>query len=183
MKIRVAVPTYPLALLLALAVLAAAALILLPSSASARPLVGKDGKIHACYKWKGKKKGAIRVVRSAKVRCKRKWKKVSWHARPAGAPVAVPGPPGPQGEKGLPGVVDTATVEQLEGKISELVDRVETLEGMVGSLCTQAEQLNDQTTALGSTMSSFNTVLSTLLVGFSPVSVPTALPSFSCPAP
>lgn len=136
MKIRAAVlPSRPV-LVLALATLAMAALTLLPSSAPAAPLVGKDGKIHACYKWKGKKKGTLRVVRSRKVRCPRKWKKVSWHARVPTVPsvVAPPGPPGPQGERGLPGVVDPATVEQLESKISELVTRVEQLEAVVSTL-------------------------------------------------
>lgn len=136
MKIRAAAPTGRPVLLLVLAALATAILILPPSSASAAPLVGKDGKIHACYKWKGKRKGTLRVVRSRKVRCPRKWKKVSWYARVPSVPsvATVPGPPGPQGEKGLPGVVDPATVEQLEGKISELVTRVEQLETLVSTL-------------------------------------------------
>lgn len=136
MKIRAAAPPSRFVLMLALALLATVALTLLPSSASAAPLVGKDGKIHACYKWKGKKKGALRVVRSAKVRCPRKWKKVSWYARVPTIPsvVAPPGPPGPQGEKGLPGIVDPATVEQLESKISELVTKVEQLETLVSTL-------------------------------------------------
>ncbi|HKH64730.1 MAG TPA: hypothetical protein VKA35_04640 [Solirubrobacterales bacterium] len=51
----------------------------------------------------------------------------------------------------------------------------------VGALCEQAEDLTDQTTALGGTLTSLNTVLNAVLIGFSPVSVPTALPSFSCP--
>lgn len=137
MKIRAAVPTGRLVLVLALASLVMAAATLLPSSAPAAPLVGKDGKIHACYKWKGKKKGALRVVRGRKVRCPRKWKKVSWYARPPqAAPTAVgpQGPPGPQGERGAPGIVDPAAVEQLEGKISELVTRVEQLETLVSTL-------------------------------------------------
>jgi hypothetical protein len=136
MQIRAAVPTSRLVLMLVLALLAAMALTLLPSSAPAAPLVGKDGKIHACYKWKGKKKGALRVVRSRKVRCPRKWKKVSWYARVPSVPSAIapPGPAGPQGEQGAPGIVDPATVEQLEGKISELATRVEQLETLVSTL-------------------------------------------------
>lgn len=137
MKIRAAVPSGRLVLMVALALLAAMALTLLPASpAAAAPLVGKDGKIHACYKWKGKKKGALRLVRHRKVRCPRKWKKVSWYAAAPTVPSvpAIPGPPGPQGERGLPGVVDPATVEQLEGKISQLTTKVEQLETLVSAL-------------------------------------------------
>src|SRR3954465_9798326 len=64
------------------------------SPASAAGIVAKDGKIHACYKAKGKGKGTLRVVRSAKGKCPKRWKKVSWYAS---------GPAGPQGEAGSPG--------------------------------------------------------------------------------
>ncbi|HEU4461070.1 MAG TPA: collagen-like protein [Solirubrobacterales bacterium] len=156
------------------------------STASAAPPVAKDGKIYACYKAKGKGKGTLRLVRNGKVRCPRKWKKVSWYASglpgpgliaPRG-PAGPKGDPGPQGEKGTAGNV---VVENLESKVSELLNRVEALEGTVVSLCAQTELLNDQTTALGSTLGSLNTVLDTLLLGFSPIEVPTALPNFSCP--
>lgn len=178
------------------------------ATASAAPPVAKDGKIYACYKAKGKGKGTLRLVRSGKARCPRKWKKVSWYANGGpGSPgvVAPPGPAGPkgdagpQGEKGAPGTAGNVVVESLEDKVTELLTKVESLEGIlngvtntdllgaidavpaVGALCEQAEDLTDQSTALGSTLSSLNTVLSPLLLGFSPVSVPTALPSFSCP--
>lgn len=155
------------------------------ATASAAPPVARDGKIYACYKWKGKGKGTVRLVRNGKVRCKRKWKKVSWYANGKGlhAPgvIAPPGPPGPQGEQGPPGTAGNVVVEDLEDKVNELLNRVETLEGTVVALCAQTELLNEQTTALGATLGSLNTVLTPLLLGFSPVSVPTALPSFSCP--
>lgn len=155
------------------------------ATASAAPPVARDGKIYACYKWKGKGKGTVRLVRNGKVRCKRKWKKVSWHAKGAGYGFGVPiaGPAGPQGEQGPPGTAGNVVVEDLEDKVSELLNRVETLEGTVVALCAQTELLNEQTTALGATLGSLNTVLTPLLIGFSPVSVPTALPSFSCPTP
>jgi hypothetical protein len=155
------------------------------ATASAAPPVARDGKIYACYKWKGKGKGTVRLVRNGKVRCQRKWKKVSWYAKGSpGVPVLVapPGPVGPQGPQGEKGTASNVVVEDLEDKVSELLNRVETLEGTVVALCAQAELLNDQTTALGTSLGSLNTVLNTLLIGFSPVSVPTALPSFSCPS-
>lgn len=190
-------------LLLPLALLA---FLMFGATASAAP-IAKDGKIYACYKAKGKGKGTLRLVRSGKARCPRQWKKVSWYASlktfgpgpnphgPAG-PAGPKGDTGPQGEKGTAGNV---VVESLEDKVTELLTKVESLEAVlkgvtntdllgaieavpaVGALCEQAEDLTDQTTALGSTLSSLNTVLNPLLLGFSPVSVPTALPSFNCP--
>lgn len=170
------------------------------STASAAPPVARDGKIHACYKAKGKGKGTLRLVRNGKVRCPRKWKKVSWYARGLNVGPAVPGasgPAGPRGEQGAPGAADTAVVQQLEGKVSELLTKVASLETILAGvtnadllnaidavplLCNQAEALTDQTTALGTTLGSLNTLLNTLLIGFSPVQVPTALPDFSCPS-
>jgi hypothetical protein len=178
------------------------ALLLGSASASGAPLVAKDGKIHACYKAKGKGKGTLRVVRSAKVRCPKKWKKVAWYAAGQPGPRGEAGPAGatgPSGDRGLPGTAGNVVVEQLEDKVSELLTKVQSLEAVlkgitntdlknaialgpvVTSLCVQGEELTDQTTALGSTLGSLNTVLGTLLVGFSPVTVPTALPPFSCP--
>jgi hypothetical protein len=174
--------------------------------ASAAPLVGRDGKIHACYKFKGKAKGTLRVVHSAKVRCPRQWKKVAWSATvPAGAPGAqgAPGPsgePGAKGEIGLPGTAANVVVEDLEKQVNELLTKVQSLESVlagvnneqltkaigavpvVETLCTQTKKLNEQSTALGTSMGALNTVLEPLLLGFSPVTVPTALPAFTCPA-
>ncbi|HET9197549.1 MAG TPA: collagen-like protein [Solirubrobacterales bacterium] len=175
------------------------------ATASAAPPVAGDGQIHACYKAKGKGKGTLRLVRNGKVRCPRKWKKVSWYAVGSAPVPGAPGPagpkgdPGPEGKQGAPGVEGNVVVKELEDKVTELLTRVQTLEGIlsgvtnaellnaigavpvVGALCEQAEDLTDQTTALGTTFGSLNTVLDTLLLGFSPISVPTALPSFSCP--
>lgn len=188
-------------LLLPLALLA---FLVFGATASAAP-IAKDGKIYACYKAKGKGKGTLRLVRSGKARCPRQWKKVSWYAN--GGPgnpglVAPPGPAGPKGDTGPQGEKGTAgnvVVTELEDKVTELLTKVQSLETVlngvtnsellgaieavpaVGALCEQAEDLTDQTTALGSTLGSLNTVLSPLLIGFSPVSVPTALPSFNCP--
>jgi hypothetical protein len=187
-----------LSLLVLLSVLAFAA------TASAASPVAKDGKIHACYKAKGKGKGALRLVRNGKVRCPRKWKKVAWYAAaPSSTTVQGPqgpqGDPGPEGKQGVPGVEGNIVVKELEDKVTELLTKVKSLEAIlegvtnaellnaiglapvVGALCEQTEDLNGQTTALGTTFGSLNTVLNTLLIGFSPVSVPAALPSFSCP--
>jgi hypothetical protein len=181
--------------LLAFALLAAGA-----APASAHLLLAKDGRIHACYKAKGKGKGTIRVVRNNKVRCPRKWRKVSWVATSL---QGVPGPQGaqgPQGDRGQPGLAGVVSVEELESKVGELLTRVESLEGIlkgitnaslkeaigaipvVESLCGEAEELNEQTTALGNTLGSLGSVLEVALLAFKAPTVPTALPSFSCPS-
>src|SRR5690348_11143789 len=100
------------------------------ATASAAGPVAKDGKIHACYKAKGKGKGTLRLVGSGKARCPRGWKKASWYAN--GAPgnpglIAAPGPAGPKGDtgpegkQGLPGVEGNVVVEELEDKVTELL--------------------------------------------------------------
>ena len=156
-------------------------------SADAAGLIAKDGKIHACYKWKGKRKGALKVVRGPKVRCPRKWKKVAWYASPRPGPQGATGAPG---EKGATGTAGNVVVEELEGKVSELLAKVEALEiaianlaaieAAVNSLCTQAstvtDQLNEVEGALGGL--SLNTLLAVVLE-IPPL--PGALPSYSCP--
>lgn len=162
------------------------------STASAASPIAKDGKIHACYKAKGKGKGTMRLVRNGKVRCPRKWKKVAWYASaPSGpATIAVPGPAGPQGERGPSGTAGNVVVEGLETKVSELLTKVTNLENalanlagleaVVGSLCTQTETLTDQLNALENVVGGIklNTILAVLLE--IPV-LPGALPSYICP--
>ena len=123
----------PLLMLLALC-----AFILFTSSpASAAGIVAKDGKIHACYKAKGKGKGTLRVVRSAKAKCPKKWKKVAWYAS---GPPGPQGPQGPQGQagatgatgatgaQGAPGRNENVVVNELEDKVTELLTKVQSLE-------------------------------------------------------
>src|SRR3954447_15865179 len=118
-----------------LAVLCAlAALVLTSASASGASLVARDGRIHACYKAKGRGKGTLRVVRSAKVKCPRKWKKTSWYASGPAGPEGAAGSPGGNGEtgtnggSGLPGTTGTVTVKSLEDKVTELLNKVQSLE-------------------------------------------------------
>jgi len=196
-----------------LLLLALCAFVLCTSTpASAASLVGSDGKIHACYKVKGKAKGTLRVVRSAKTKCPKKWKKVAWY---------VSGPAGPQGESGsnggggetgtngssgLPGTPATATVvKQLEGKVTELLNKVtsletvlkgidntqlkeaiagiaktEALESAVGSLCSQASALTSKSGELGTALGGLSAVVDTLTLMGLP-SIPAPLSPFSCP--
>ncbi len=198
----------PVSRALAIAALALLSMLLLAVAtsqpAAAAPLVGKDGRIHACYKAKGKAKGTLRVVRGAKVRCPRGWKKTAWNA--AGAPGAAgengaaggdgqPGSGGGTGATGTAGV--SAKVTSLESQVSELLTKVKGLEGIlagvnneqllkaiaavpiVGELCGQTKKLNEQTTALGTTLSGLSVVVDALTILGLPA-VPLALPSFTC---
>jgi len=178
---------------------ALAALVLTSASASGASLVAKDGKIHACYKAKGKGKGTLRVVRSAKVKCPKRWKKTAWYAQaPAGPAAAVgpAGPTGPQGEKGSPGTAGNVVVEGLEGKVTELLEKVESLEAILKgvtngellaaiadtkALCTQVSTLTDQLNLVEEALGglSLNTLLA---VALEIPLLPGALPSFSCPS-
>ncbi len=178
--------------------------------ASAAPLVGKDGKIHACYKVKGKAKGTLRVVRSARVRCPRRWKKVAWTA--AGSAAALTenggaGQPGGTGATGLTGA--TPNVADLESKITELQTKVTELLGKVGSLesvlagvtneqllktigavpvvealCTQSTVLTERSNTLSTAIAGLG--LNATLIGLGGAlnipALPTALPAFLCPA-
>jgi hypothetical protein len=165
------------------------ALLLGSASASGASLVAKDGKIHACYKAKGKGKGTLRVVRSAKVRCPKKWKKTSWYAAGQPGPRGETGPAGATGapgDRGLPGTAGNVVVEELEDKVSELLTRIEGLEDLiptVQSLCTQAETLTTQVNAVESAVEGLglNAVLTTLGGVLEIPTLPGALPSFSCP--
>lgn len=126
--------------------LALCAFVLLTSSpASAAGIVGKDGKIHACYKAKGKGKGTLRVARSAKAKCPKKWKKVSWYASGPAGPQGASGSPGANGEtgtngsSGLPGTNSTGTVvtKGLEDKVTELLTKVQSLESILNGINNQ----------------------------------------------
>ncbi len=174
--------------------------------ASAAPLVGKDGKIHACYKAKGKAKGTLRVVRGAKVRCPRGWKKTAWNAsgQSGGAgeqgSFGEPGSPGGTGANGGNGAPGTAAkVSSLESKVSELLTKLKSLESIlagvtnanlkeaigtvpaVAALCGQASQLNSQTASLGSAIGALDTVLAVAFPLLDLPAAPVALPPFSCP--
>jgi hypothetical protein len=196
---------------LALAVLVSSTLLLGTSSAAAG-VVARDGKIHACYKAKGKGKGTLRVVRRAKAKCPKRWKKVAWSVAGTPGPQGEAGargetgPAGAQGIQGLPGRNENVVVNELEDKVTELLTKVQSLEAIlkgvsntqlkeaiaavakvealettVGSLCTQTGALTTQANSLLGSMEGLNTILDTLLVAFTPPSLPAPLGSFSCP--
>jgi hypothetical protein len=197
----------PLLLLLALCAFA----LVSSAPAAAAGIVANDGKIHACYKAKGKGKGTVRLVRSAKVKCPKRWKKASWYASGQPGPQGKAGGPGNPGEtgtnggSGLPGTTGTVTVKGLEDKVTELLTKVQSLETILKGISN--EQLKEaiagiaktealeaavgslctQATALTSKSGELGTALGALSTILDPLtvmvlpSIPTALDPFSCP--
>jgi hypothetical protein len=182
---------------LSLASLAVAAVLLsvLVAGAVAAP-PGKDGKVHACYRVKGKPKGALRVVRSAKARCRRGERKLTWTLAGAPGPAGTAGS-GQQGQAGADGSVSSSILEE---KVSALTTRVQNLESVLqgvtnlelteavnavpvlATLCDQATALTAQTGLLGDAIEGLS--LNALLTGLGGVlqipTLPAALPAFSC---
>ncbi|HET8813338.1 MAG TPA: hypothetical protein VFM51_00095 [Solirubrobacterales bacterium] len=167
---------------LLVALIGTAGLLLLSSSTvSAKFPIAKNGKIHACYKAKGKKRGQLRMFRGARVSCPKKWRRISWYAT---NPAGVPGSAGPQGQSGTAGNV---AVEQLEDRVDQLLTRVEQLETLVptvAALCTQAATLTNQVDNFGEALGDMklNAVLTTLGGVLEVPTLPGAMGAFSCPS-
>ena len=116
---------------LALAMFAAVALwAAAPGAAGAAKLVGKDGKVYACYKAKGKAKGAVRLV-PKKGKCKRGEKKISWGSVGPAGESGQGGENGSSGESGAAGETGTAGVKGLESKVQSLTSKVTALESVL----------------------------------------------------
>jgi len=114
-----------------LVLLAAAALCAaLATDVGAAKLVGKDGKVYACYKAKGKTKGAVRLV-AKKGHCKRGEKKISWSAAGPAGESGQSGENGSGGESGSAGETGAPGVKGLEGKVQSLTSKVASLESVL----------------------------------------------------
>jgi hypothetical protein len=110
------------------AIVLAALLLVFAPAASAHKIVGHDGMIHACYKVKGKPKGAMRVVRG-RAKCRRGERKVAWRVQ---GPAAQTGATGATGSPGA-----DAAIAALSERLDALTARVEKLEAIVGAVCSQ----------------------------------------------
>ncbi|HEY5941476.1 MAG TPA: hypothetical protein VIT89_01270 [Solirubrobacterales bacterium] len=129
-----------------IALLAAAAMLLvgLCGSASAARSIGKGGTLQACYKVKGKQKGAMRVVPTG-TRCKKGERKLAW--KMAGAPGqtgatgasggsgSTTGQNGTNGGSGTNGTNGTnGNTATLESKIAGLNLKIDGLEKVLDGL-------------------------------------------------
>jgi hypothetical protein len=192
--------------LLGCAAVGAIVLLAAPAAAPAAK-IGTDGTIHACYKAKGKPKGAVRVVRAGKP-CKRKRgeRPLSWSVAPTGGGTvsndnvyALLGYIQQQQTEivslqtqleAVEGVLDGVTNGELTGAISklegitgtELGDAVAAVPS-VAALCTHVSTVTTQVDALRTVISGLG--LNGVLTGLGGVlnipALPAALGAFSCP--
>jgi hypothetical protein len=115
---------------IALALLAAAALcaaVIVGEASGA--LVGKDGRVYACYKAKGNRKGAVRLV-AKKGKCHKGEKKVSWGVSGPSGENGSNGENGAGGEGGAGGEKG-ATAQGLEKQVQSLTAKVTSLESVL----------------------------------------------------
>jgi hypothetical protein len=114
---------------LLLALLAGAALVsmVMAGGAGATRLVGKNGKVVACYRTKGKAKGAVRLVPQKK-HCRKGEKKISWNVAGKHGASGQDGESAPAGETGEAGGPGAAGLQQ---QVSTLTSKVTALEGIL----------------------------------------------------
>lgn len=115
---------------LALLVAAAAVCTALVTDAGAAKLVGKDGKVYACYQAKGKSKGAVRLV-AKKGHCRRGEKKVSWNVSGPAGQAGQSGESGSAGAPGAAGETGAAATSTLEQRVTALTNKVNSLESVL----------------------------------------------------
>lgn len=133
--------------------------------ASAAQPFGKDGTIYACFKAKGKNRGALRVV-SRKPACKRMrgWRPLSWSAVDPGGtsgqvgsqgangqqgPEGSPGPEGKQGSQGLAGTVEQSLLDTIQAQSLQIDELTEDVTELAGEVLTLEGSLADLTGGLG----------------------------------
>ena len=181
------------AVLLALAGLALAA-----RPAAAAP-IGSDGVVHACYKAKGKPKGALRVVKPGKAcKAKKGEKAIAWTV--FGSP-GTTGSTGSTGSSGAPATTaatksdlvallgliqqQAALIDSLTGQLDALgldIDALTSQLGLVSDLCDQLSAVTTQANALRTVISGIglNGVLTALGGLLQIPALPGALDPFSC---
>jgi hypothetical protein len=113
------------------------------SALAAKP-VGKDGKIHTCYKAKGKAKGSLRVVPAGK-KCMKGWRKLAWTAAAGTGGTGASGAAGTgaqgsngsgggNGNNGNNGTDGSNEVAVLQTKVASMSLKLEGLEKVLGGL-------------------------------------------------
>jgi hypothetical protein len=104
------------------------------AAAKRHTLVGRDGKIHACYRVKGKPKGMVRVVRSRSHHCRRGERRLAWSVTGDASQAGQAGANGQDGQATAGGTTTTSKETALETKVAGLTLQVEQLESLVKGL-------------------------------------------------
>lgn len=102
-------------------------------SAIAAPIVAKDGKVSACYRVKGKVKGAMRVVPANK-KCSKGERKLAWNVAGSSTQNGAAGANGTNGATGPAGAAAAANEAALQAKIAGLTVKVDGLEGILAGV-------------------------------------------------
>jgi hypothetical protein len=137
----------------------------LGGTAAARAHVGKDGQIHACYRVKGKPKGALRVVPSARTRCRKGERKATWSVAGPGGQSGAAGQAGSnssgaQGQAGSNGTSSSGEAA-LKTQIASLNLKIDGLEETLGGL-TKGDLLGAVNTVKGLTNTDLTETVDTL---------------------
>ena len=140
MKITHAVPqlSYGRSLLLLLGSCAALLFAFSSTAAAAAPVVGKDGKVNACYRVKGKPKGAVRLVPAKQKKCRKGERRLAWNVGGTSNTTGTGATPGATGQTGATGATGSAGTNgsdaDLQAKIASLTVKVEGLEGLLNGV-------------------------------------------------
>ena len=132
------------------------ALTLAARPAAAAP-IGSDGVVHACYKAKGKPKGALRVVKPGK-KCKAKKgeKAIAWTV------FGTPGATGSQGDTGAAATQGATKQDLLTllGLIQQQSSVIDQLTGQLGALGVDLDDLTSQLGLLNGDVNGLESILS-----------------------
>jgi hypothetical protein len=125
-------------------------LLVSPALSTAAPMVGKDGKVKACFKKKGKAKGTVRVVHPKQRKCRKGERRLTWSVAGRPGPAGAPGAPGANGPAGATGQTGAngatggpgatgatgaaGSEANLQAKVASLTVKVEGLEELLGGV-------------------------------------------------
>jgi hypothetical protein len=157
---------------------------MMATSATAASPIDPDGTVHACYKKKGKKRGAVRLAR----KCKKREKAVTWNEPTDVTSIVTQ-------IQDLQTTVTSLTtqVTTLEGilngvanqDLTEVISELPAVQSTLGDVCDQLTTLTGQSNAisdvldelLGVNLPVLGISLDSLVTG----TLPADLPAYTCP--
>lgn len=103
------------------------------ANAAKKLVVGKDGRIYACYRATGKPKGNLRLT-TKQGKCRRGERKVNWGVTGPSGSQGSTGQTGTSGSGGSSGTDGSAAVIALESKLLNLKAEVDLLKGVLSGV-------------------------------------------------